>query len=504
MRRSLRIPIAVGIISTAAFAGAVALVAAPANERTLSLHNIHNDETLTITFKRNGKYVPDAIKKLNWIFRDWRKDKATTMDPALFDLIWEMHAELGSKVPVNIISGYRSSETNEMLRKTRGGQAKQSRHILGMAADIQFPDIPLRQLRYSALIRERGGVGYYPTSATPFVHVDTGRVRAWPRLPRMELALLFPSGHTRHMPASGGPIDRDDVKTARAEFRKQYPDAFAFRDLMSGKAKRPVMVADAGGMPRLRGLPHVKRRIAALWPSVKAPSPEPRPLPVTQTKPAPSQSEVEREAPAPKLVAPPRLADRPVRLVSRPADDDRMKLKQLAVLASFTQPPPSVSTTTPITSGNASSPAAPSGREPERVPDADTNPRLAFVAASVAAHMAASPGWASAPAWDADHPDESSYRPFPLAPFLTASASVDDPALAQLVHPDLARTGELFDPSASPAPLRLRPGRQIAHLIWARDGSAGTIALGRLGQETQSPQPDAGALRKVRTEHTRR
>ena len=82
--------------------------------------------------------------------------------------------------------------TNDMLRRTVGGQASESRHILGKAADVHFPDVPLKNLRYSALIRERGGVGYYPTSALPFVHVDTDRVRAWPRLPRYELALLFP------------------------------------------------------------------------------------------------------------------------------------------------------------------------------------------------------------------------------------------------------------------------------------------------------------------------
>ena len=76
-----------------------------------------------------------------------------------------------------VISGYRSRDTNEMLRRTVGGQASQSRHILGKAADVHFPDVPLRMLRYSALIRERGGVGYYPTS--DFVHVDVGRVRTW-------------------------------------------------------------------------------------------------------------------------------------------------------------------------------------------------------------------------------------------------------------------------------------------------------------------------------------
>ena len=74
----------------------------------------------------------------------------------------------------------------------------------------------MKKLRYSALIRERGGVGYYPTSATPFVHIDTDRVRAWPRVPRMELALLFPNGRTQHVPDDGGPITPEDVRRARA------------------------------------------------------------------------------------------------------------------------------------------------------------------------------------------------------------------------------------------------------------------------------------------------
>ncbi len=116
-----------------------------------------------------------------------------------------MHEELGSKEPINIICGYRSAATNEMLRETVGGQAKQSQHITGKAIDITFPDIPLKKMRYSALIRERGGVGYYPTSGVPFVHVDTGNVRMWPRMPRMELALLFPNGHSKYVPEGWPP-----------------------------------------------------------------------------------------------------------------------------------------------------------------------------------------------------------------------------------------------------------------------------------------------------------
>ena len=163
-----------------------------------------------------GKHVPEAMEKINWMLRDWRKDETTRMDPDLIDLMWEIHNELGSAEPIHIISGYRSKGTNEMLRRTVGGQASQSRHILGQAADMHFPDVPIKKLRYSALIRERGGVGYYPTSAIPFVHIDTDRVRAWPRLPRNELALLFPNGRTQHLPEDGDPISMDDVKRARA------------------------------------------------------------------------------------------------------------------------------------------------------------------------------------------------------------------------------------------------------------------------------------------------
>ena len=157
---------------------------ADGDTRSISLRNTHTNETLTITYKVKGRYDDAALNKLNHILRDWREDESIRMDPHLIDLIWEIHNELGSAEPVHIISGYRSRNTNDMLRKTVGGQASESRHILGMAADVHFPDVPIRQLRYSALIRERGGVGYYPTSALPFVHLDTDRVRAWPRLPR--------------------------------------------------------------------------------------------------------------------------------------------------------------------------------------------------------------------------------------------------------------------------------------------------------------------------------
>ena len=94
--------------------------------RTLSLYNIHTKEDITVTFKRDGKYDDAALKQLNHFMRDWRADKEINMDPALIDLIWTLHKQLGSNVPVNLICGLRTAETNESLRRKGGGQAKRS------------------------------------------------------------------------------------------------------------------------------------------------------------------------------------------------------------------------------------------------------------------------------------------------------------------------------------------------------------------------------------------
>ena len=231
----------VGVLAVAAAVGTSSdnMIAAPtAGERTISFYHIHTQERLTVTYKKDGRFVPDALKQINWIMRDWRKNASIAIDPATIDLAWEMHEELGSREPIHIICGYRSHDTNEMLRKTRGGQASQSQHITGKAIDISFPDVPLKRMRYSALVRERGGVGYYPTSGIPFVHIDTARVRTWPRLPRYELALVFPSGHSKYMPADGGPITPDDVKVAQQKYRELAIQVAQFQELRLAPRRR--------------------------------------------------------------------------------------------------------------------------------------------------------------------------------------------------------------------------------------------------------------------------
>jgi uncharacterized protein YcbK (DUF882 family) len=441
-------------------AGSPHVVAAFGSTRTISLYHIHTKETLTITYKKDGQYDRDALKKINWIMRDWRLNEAIEMDPKTVDLLWEMHTELGSKEPIHIICGYRAEKTNNMLRRTVGGQAKKSKHMTGEAIDATFPDIPLKQLRWSAIIREVGGVGYYPTSGIPFVHVDTGAVRAWPRVPRNELALLFPNGKTKHRPADGNSISMDDVRKARAN-KEVATQVAAYFELRNNP--RPTIIAEAPA-PMLKSPPT----------QVERPAPEAR-VAAIETEVFDSAPIV---SPAPKLVQAPRPATPP------PSEAERGRLNQLVTLASLgpadipaQRPQPAEADRRQldelVSTASVEAPApAPRPQAAEIVLKKET--QVAALDPGVLDPRKLGPtnaqpaGWAPAPQFDEDHPEELSYRPFPVAPLLTQSASADDEALVKIVHPNLERTLDLLDDKQIVLPMRLRPGDQIAEVLWAQ------------------------------------
>lgn len=218
---------------------------ANATARTLRLYNIHTKEHLTVTYKVNDRFVPSAMDKLNRFMGDWRAKDHTKMDPELIDLIWQIYTQLGATEPIHLISGYRSKKTNDKMRARGGGQAKFSQHIVGKAADIHIPDIPVKKLRNLALIQEFGGVGYYPNSGIPFVHVDTGRVRMWPRIPQMELAALFPDGDTDYIPSNGRRITKADHHRAVASGKYQTAAS-----LLGARPTAPAPAVMAAAAPR--------------------------------------------------------------------------------------------------------------------------------------------------------------------------------------------------------------------------------------------------------------
>jgi uncharacterized protein YcbK (DUF882 family) len=204
------------LIGLLIFAGIAGTTQAAAEDRALKLFFTHTGEKATIVFKRNGKFDPKGLAQINRFLRDWRKNEPTKMDPKLLDLVWEVYQRSGAKESIHVVSAYRSPSTNNMLRsRSRNtGVAKRSQHMLGKAMDFYIPGVKLATLRSLAMQIQAGGVGYYPTSGSPFVHLDVGNVRAWPRMSRQELARLFPDGRTLHLPADGRALPGYDLALA--------------------------------------------------------------------------------------------------------------------------------------------------------------------------------------------------------------------------------------------------------------------------------------------------
>jgi uncharacterized protein YcbK (DUF882 family) len=187
--------------------------------RTISLSNSHTNESGSFPYMVNGAYDSAVLEKLNWFLRDWRHDEKTTMDPRLFDIVWEVYRESGSSEPVDVLSGYRSPETNAMLRRRSRQVAEHSQHMLGKAMDAHFIDVPTAKIRDITMRLQAGGTGFYPTGNTPWVHIDSGSVRYWPRMNHDQIARLFPDGKTVFIPSDGVPLSGYQQAVAEIEAR---------------------------------------------------------------------------------------------------------------------------------------------------------------------------------------------------------------------------------------------------------------------------------------------
>lgn len=208
---------------------------ASAETRSLKLYFVHTGEKAVITFKRNGVYDRQGLQQLNRFLRDWRRNQPTKMDPRLFDLIWEVYRRSGSRAYINVVCGFRSPETNSMLRSRTKGVADKSQHVLGKAMDYFIPDVKLSKLREIGVKLQVGGVGFYPHSGSPFVHMDVGNVRAWPRMSRQELVRLFPDGRTMHIPSDGKPLP--GYQQAMADYKRRV-------------GANHIEIADTGGVKK--------------------------------------------------------------------------------------------------------------------------------------------------------------------------------------------------------------------------------------------------------------
>jgi len=157
---------------------AVAVEKAPLEERSLELFNTHTNERAHVVFKRGSEYDPAALETLKKLLRDHRNGEAHDMDPRLYDQLFELAVAADCHPHFEIISGYRSAESNDkMSSKPGSGVAKKSLHMQGRALDVRLKNCDCAKLRDLALTAKQGGVGYYERS--DFVHIDTGNFRTW-------------------------------------------------------------------------------------------------------------------------------------------------------------------------------------------------------------------------------------------------------------------------------------------------------------------------------------
>ncbi|WP_245329497.1 DUF882 domain-containing protein [Bradyrhizobium canariense] len=293
-----------------AAAGSVHNAAALNETKTLSFHHTHSGEDLTVTFKRDGRYDEAALKQLNHFLRDWRSQDETVMDRHLFDILWEVYRDVDGKQPIQIISAYRSPATNSMLRRRSSGVARFSQHMLGHAMDFYIPNVPLEQIRFAGLRLQRGGVGFYPTSGSPFVHLDTGSIRHWPRMTHDQLARVFPDGRTVHLPTDGTPLKGYELAKAEIERRGSGEDSGSKSNFFAALFKGKPAPAAASNDEDDEGAPAPSAKTVA--PTVVAAATKPAdPVPTPRAKPSVAAT-IQLASADMQIVAPPKPKPAPV------------------------------------------------------------------------------------------------------------------------------------------------------------------------------------------------
>lgn len=146
-------------------------------KRSLSFFHTRSQQELTLVYALGKTYNRKALTQVNRFLRDHNTGQVHAIDPKLLDILWALQAEIGHKGVYEVISGYRSPQTNRQMRRKDSGVAKKSLHMKGQAVDIRFSAATLSQVRKCAMALGKGGVGYYPKSG--FIHLDSGDYRSW-------------------------------------------------------------------------------------------------------------------------------------------------------------------------------------------------------------------------------------------------------------------------------------------------------------------------------------
>ncbi len=165
------------ITAAPTFSKAAGFLRGSGDIRRLRMYSGRTGERIDMIYWIEGDYIKDAVKEVNHFMRDWRTNQSMAMDLRNVDIMAAAHNLLDVNEPYMLLSGYRSPQTNAMLRSRSRGVAKNSLHMKGQAADLRLSTRSVSQMARAAQACRGGGVGKY--SGSNFVHMDCGVVRSW-------------------------------------------------------------------------------------------------------------------------------------------------------------------------------------------------------------------------------------------------------------------------------------------------------------------------------------
>lgn len=167
------------LVAAPTFSKASGLLRGAGDIRRIRMYSGRTGESVDTLYWIEGEYIKDVLKEINYFMRDWRSDQTKSMDMRAVDIMAASHNLLDVDEPYMLLSGYRTPQTNAMLRSRSRGVAKNSLHMKGMAADLRLKTRSVGQIYRAALACNAGGVGRYTRSN--FVHMDSGQIRSWGR-----------------------------------------------------------------------------------------------------------------------------------------------------------------------------------------------------------------------------------------------------------------------------------------------------------------------------------
>jgi uncharacterized protein YcbK (DUF882 family) len=168
---------ATAVVAAPTYANAFGFLRGAGDIRRINMYSGRTGERIDTVYWIDGDYIPEALDEINRFMRDWRSGQARKIDTRAIDIFAASHNLLDVDEPYMMLSGYRSPETNALLRSRSSGVARNSLHMQGQAADLRLRGRSVSQMARAAAACSAGGVGKY--SRSNFVHMDCGPVRLW-------------------------------------------------------------------------------------------------------------------------------------------------------------------------------------------------------------------------------------------------------------------------------------------------------------------------------------